>query len=134
MARNPLGIPRTAGKPPYDMLKEGGDGVKATEDIYNYMKVRISPDGKPPRDLDYRAPERAPHRMSPAPDWEDYRAGFHEVKDTPVSKPLDESGPQFRDSKPCHLNDTANTWVRGYGQRPAFDSGPSGFTYDKRRK
>jgi len=56
------------------------------------------------------------------------------VKDTSVSKPLDESGPQFRDSKAAHHNDCSNTWVRGYGQRPAFDSGPSGFTYDKRRK
>ena len=111
-------------------IREGGDPYRVLKDAFEYG--RALPYGKNPRD--YTAPERAPHRMSPAPDWEDYRAGFHAVKDTPVSKPLDESGPQFRDSKPCHLNDTANTWVRGYGQRPAFDSGPSGFTYDKRRK
>ena len=111
-------------------IREGGDPYRVLKDAFEYG--RALPYGKNPHD--YTAPERGPHRMSPAPDWEDYRAGFHEVKDTSVSKPLDESGPQFRDSKPCHLNDTANTWVRGYGQRPAFDSGPSGFTYDKRRK
>jgi len=93
---------------------------------------RALPYGKNPHD--YNPPERAPHRMSPAPDWNDYRAGFHGVKETSVSKPLDESGPQFRDSKPCHLNDTANTWVRGYTQRPAFDSGPSGFRYDTKHR
>jgi hypothetical protein len=34
-----------------------------------------------------------PHRLSRAPDWDEYRASFRDVKDSPVSKPLDESGP-----------------------------------------
>ena len=111
-------------------IRENGDPYRVLKDAFGYG--RALPYGKNPHD--YNPPERAPHRMSPAPDWEDYRAGFHEVKNTSVSKPLDESGPQFRDSKADHLNDCASSWVRGYTQRPAFDSGPSGFRYDTKHR
>jgi hypothetical protein len=106
-------------------LHETDDPYRAHKRVFEYGKIYPH---KPPHDHDL--PERAPHRLSPAPDWNDYRAGFHEVKNTSVSKPLDESGPQFRDSKAAHLTDCSNTWVRGYTQRPGFDSGPSGFRHD----
>jgi hypothetical protein len=112
-------------------IREGDDPYRILKNAYEYK--RTFPDGKNPHG--YRQPERAPHRLSPAPDWNDYRAGFHEVKNTSVSKPLDESGPQFRDSKAAHLNDCANTWVRGYIQRPAFDNHDgvvSGNRYDSK--
>jgi hypothetical protein len=99
---------------------------KVLKDAYEYG--RDLPYGRNPHD--YNPPERAPHKLSRTPDWDEYRASFRDVKDTPVSEP----GPQFRDSKAAHLNDCANTWVRGYTQRPAFDSGPSGFRYDTKHR
>jgi hypothetical protein len=109
-------------------IREGGDPYRVLKDAFEYG--RDLPYGRNPHD--YTAPERAPHRLTRAPDWDEYRASFRDVKDTPVSKPVDEAAPQFRDSKAAHLNDCENTWVRGYTQRPAFDSGPSGFRYDSK--
>ncbi len=101
--------------------------IKETDDVYRILKNAYPQNRNP---YDHEPPQRAPHRMSRTPEMDEYRASHASVKNTPVSKPLDESGPTFRDSKAAHLNDTANTWVRGFTQRPAFDSGPSGFRYD----
>jgi hypothetical protein len=112
---------------------EGGDPYKVLKDAYEYG--RALPYGR--NRHDYEPPAQEPSRSVRAPDWDEYRANFRELKASPVSRPVDESGPTFRDSKAAHYNDCGNTWVRGMSNQsphPAFDSGPSGFTYDRRRK
>jgi hypothetical protein len=109
-------------------IREDGDPYKVLKDAYEYG--RDLPYGRNPHD--YNPPERAPHKLSRVPDMNEHRASFGDVK--MPAKPVDEAGPQFRGEKAAHLNDCANTWVRGYTQRPAFDSGPSGFRYDSKHR
>jgi hypothetical protein len=98
-------------------IREGGDPYKVLKDAFSYGRHGGS-------DRDYTPPAQEPSRTSRAPDMAEYRASFHELKDTPVSKPLDEAAPQFRDEKAAHLNDVPNVWTRGMGPEnphPAFD-------------
>jgi len=111
-------------------IREDGDVYKVLKDAYEYG--RALPYGR--NRHDYEPPAQEPSRTSRAPDMAEYKASFREIKGSPVSRPVDESTPMFRDEKMVHHNDCANTWVRGYTQRPAFDSGPSGFRYDTKHR
>jgi hypothetical protein len=124
-------VPRKS-HPPYKMLKEGADGVRATRDIYNYLKVRVSPDGKAPRDLDYQSRKQVPQSQAPQPGFDEYRATYREARNSRVTPAPDEQSPQFPAEKVADHVDVGRVWTRGMGSEsphPAFDSGPSGHRY-----
>jgi hypothetical protein len=107
----------------------GQDPTDAINRLYSYG--RHHPRGKP-----HDAPrESTLHSRPSSPTHDDCYADYGPIKNSPVSNPLDESGPQFRDSKLSTHNDSYG-WPRGMGSEsphPKFDSGPSGYRYDKRK-
>jgi hypothetical protein len=108
----------------------GQDPTDAINRIYSYGRHR------PHHEPHDRAREQTSHYQSRQPTMDEYRADYGRIKTSPVSPAPDESQPQFKDSKIATHND-ASGWVRGQGGEspyPTFDSGPSGFRYDRKRK
>ena len=96
---------------PIEDLKPGANPYRAVRELYEYG--RKYPDGPP---HDWKTPAVTP-------------------KAEPIAK--DQSQPQVREARTADHNDTREAWCRGMSDQsphPFFDSGPSGFTYDKRRK
>jgi hypothetical protein len=102
-------------RPDWTDIKEGDDVYALLKGVYEHG--RALPRGGNPHD--YRAPDQKPQRRARMLGHEP--ASYDPANDTKVSKPLDESGPQFRDEKTCHHNDTQRNWTIGYGDAPHFD-------------
>ena len=108
-------------------IRPGDDVHRTVGDLYGHK--RTYPYAKP-HDYEPRDGERG--YTTPVPTRDEHYSHFHQhTRDERITPAYSEQAPQAPSDKhgATYDNDVGQQWTRGYGQRPAFDGGPSGFRY-----